>query len=122
MDDRGRVRFEPTPGNSGALLSIPSDSTSRYSTGVSFSALAGLTGGATGLGEAGVRSDILADPGRLPLARLRTDAAIGEPALGRGETAKVCTGQTAQVSIITRRRAHYAHAGTPRCRHKRPTA
>ena len=86
MDDRGRVRFEPTPGNSGTLLSIPSDSTSRYSTGVSFSALAGLTGGATGLGEAGMRSDILADPGRLPLARLRTDAAIGEPALGRGDT------------------------------------
>ena len=86
MDDRGRVRFEPTPGNSGALLSIPSDSTSRFGTGVSFAALSGLTGGATGLGEAGVRPDMLADSGRLPLGRLRADAAIGEPALGSGDT------------------------------------
>lgn len=86
MDDRGRVSFEPTPGNSGALLSIPADSTDRYGTGVSFTALAGLTGSGTGLAEAGVRSDVLADAGKLPLGRLRTDAAIGESALGSGDT------------------------------------
>ena len=86
LDDRGRMTFTPNPSASGAVLSIPSDSTDRSGTGVSFTALAGLTGSSSGLGEAGVRSDMLADPSRLPLARIRTDAAIGEPALGGGDT------------------------------------
>ncbi|MBY8337849.1 flagellar basal body protein [Alteriqipengyuania sp. NZ-12B] len=86
MDDRGRMTFTPSPGASGAVLSIPSDSTDRFGTGVSFTALSGLTGSASGLGGAGVRADILASADRLPLSRLRTDAAVGESALGGGDT------------------------------------
>lgn len=86
LDDRGRVAFTALPGASGASLTIPADSTDRYGTGVSFTALAGLTGSASKLGEAGVRANMLADAGRLPLARLRTDAVIGQPALGSGDT------------------------------------
>lgn len=86
MDDRGRMTFTPSPGASGAVLSIPSDSTDRFGTGVSFTALSGLTGSASGLGGAGVRADILASADRLPLSRLRTDAAVGEFALGGGDT------------------------------------
>jgi len=86
MDDRGRTTFTPSPAANGAVLSIPSDSTDRYGTGVSFTALAGLTGSASGLVEAGVRGDMLTDPSRLPLARIRTDAAVGEPAVGGGDT------------------------------------
>lgn len=86
LNDRGRITFTPTPGASGSVLSIPTDSTDRYGTRVSFTALSGLTGSASGLGEAAVRSDVLADPNKLPLSRLRTDAAIGEPTLGGGDT------------------------------------
>ncbi|MCD1623247.1 flagellar hook-associated protein FlgK [Citromicrobium bathyomarinum] len=86
LDDRGRISFTPSPGASGSLLSIPTDSTDRFGTGVSFTALSGLTGGASGLNKAGVRSDVLASGDRLPLSRLRTDAAVGEPALGGGDT------------------------------------
>ena len=86
MDDRGRTTFTPSPGASGAVLSIPSDSTDRFGTGVSFTALSGLTGSASGLGQAGVRADILASADKLPLSRLRTDAAVGESALGGGDT------------------------------------
>ena len=86
MDDRGRISFTPTPGASGAVLSIPTDSTDRFGTGVSFTALSGLTGSASGLSQAGVRSEVLADPSKLALSRLRTDAAVGEPALGGGDT------------------------------------
>lgn len=85
IDDRGRVAFAANPGASGSVLSIPTDSTNRYGTGVSFTALSGLTGSASGLAGAGVRANMLADAGRLPLGQLRTDAAIGQPALGSGD-------------------------------------
>ena len=85
MDDRGRMTFTPNPSASGAVLSIPSDATDRHGTGVSFTALAGLTGSASGLGDGGVRADVLADVRKLPLARLRGDAAIGTPAVGPGD-------------------------------------
>lgn len=86
MDDRGRIAFAASPAASGAVLSIASDSTRRNGSGVSFTALAGLTGSANGLGSASVRAEMLSDPTRLPLGRLRTDAAIGESAIGSGDT------------------------------------
>lgn len=86
MDQRGRIAFAASPAATGAVLSIASDSTSRNGTGVSFTALAKLTGSANGLGSAGVRDAMLADPTKLPLGRLRTDAAIGESAIGSGDT------------------------------------
>ena len=69
----------------GATLTIPSDSTDRFGTGVSFSTLSGLTGDSQGLSDAAVRATVLADPGRLPLARLQQNGAIGEVVLGAGD-------------------------------------
>lgn len=86
LDDRGRMRFEPNASVSGAVLSIPSDSTSRLGTGSSFSSLMGLSGLSSGLGSGQVRSDILATPTKLPLARFQMDAAVGAKALGAGDT------------------------------------
>jgi flagellar hook-associated protein 1 len=86
LDDRGRFRFEPAPSVSGAALSIPSDSTDRYGTGQSFSSLMRLTGSAHALDNARVRADVLADPAKLPLARLQDGAAVGAKALGPGDT------------------------------------
>ncbi|MDV3457426.1 flagellar basal body rod C-terminal domain-containing protein [Sphingomonas sp. HF-S4] len=86
LDDRGRMRFEPTASLSGATLSIPSDSTDRFGTGRGFSALLGLTGTSSGLGNAQVRPDVLASPAKLPLARFQDNAAVGAKALGAGDT------------------------------------
>ncbi|OWK28338.1 flagellar hook-associated protein FlgK [Sphingomonas mucosissima] len=91
IDDRGRFRFEPDAAVPGASLSIPSDSTNRLRTGLSFSAISSLTGAAGGLALGKVRPEILNDATRLPLARFQADAAVGQKALGaadiRGATA-----------------------------------
>ena len=93
LDDRGRMRFQPDPGVAGAALAIPSDATDRFGTGRSFSTISGLNGTATGLSAGAVRSDIAAEAGKLPLARLQANAAVGTKALGasdyRGATAFV---------------------------------
>ncbi|MCX8476632.1 MAG: flagellar biosynthesis protein FlgK [Sphingomonas sp.] len=86
LDDRGRMRFEPSASLSGATLSIPSDSTDRYGSGLGFSTMLGLTGASSGLGDAQVRPAVLASPGQLPLARLQESAAVGAKALGAGDT------------------------------------
>ncbi len=85
LDDRGRVRFAPDPSIPDAALTITSDSTDRFGTGRTFSSLAGLTGAESGLTAARVRPDMLASAGRLPLARLRVDGAVGEKVLGAGD-------------------------------------
>lgn len=84
LDELGRVRFTPTDGNTGSSLTVLSDTTDRAGTGRSFTAIAGLTGSASDLASAGVRSDIAADPTRLGLARLQT-VAVGQKALGSGD-------------------------------------
>lgn len=86
LDDRGRMRFEPTGSLSGATLSIPSDSTDRFGTGRGFSAMLGLTGASSGLEDAQVRPEVLASPAKLPLARFQETAAVGAKALGAGDT------------------------------------
>lgn len=86
LDDRGRMRFEPTGSLSGATLSIPSDSTDRHGSGKGFSSLLGLTGTSSGLKDAQVRPEVLASPGKLPLARFQENAAVGAKALGAGDT------------------------------------
>lgn len=95
LDDRGRVRFDPATNVSGAMLSIPSDSTDRFGTGRSFSSLMGLTGASSGLDMAEVRPDVLASPGKMPLARLE-DVAVGAKAIGAGDT----RGATAMVDRL----------------------
>lgn len=85
LDERGRVAFTPDMSSAGATIAIPSDSTARMGTGLSFSALSGLTGAASGLRTAQVPSAILADTARLPLARLQLDAGLGEKAIGSGD-------------------------------------
>lgn len=86
LDDRGRMRFEPTGSLAGAVLSVPSDSTDRYGSGMGFTAMLGLTGASSGLGSAQVRPEVLASPGKLPLARFQETAAVGAKALGAGDT------------------------------------
>lgn len=85
LDAKGRVQFTPTGASAGSTISIPSDSTSRHGTGLSFSALSGLSGAASGLGTAEVRPDILSKASNLPLARLQLDAAVGSKAIGAGD-------------------------------------
>jgi len=86
LDDRGRLRFEPIASVSGAALSIPSDSTSRNGSGVSFSSLMGLTGASSGLSSGQVLPQVLSDPTKLPLAQFQDNAAVGAKALGAGDT------------------------------------
>ncbi len=95
LDDRGRMRFDPAANVSGAMLSIPSDSTDRHGTGSSFSALMGLTGASSGLDMAEVRPDVLSNPVKMPLARLE-NVAVGAKAIGAGDT----RGATAMVDRL----------------------
>lgn len=85
LDDKGRVQFTPDPSSAGSTISIPSDSTSRFGTGLSFSALSGLTGAASGLNLAEVRADIASAPNNLPIATLQLSASKGEKAIGAGD-------------------------------------
>jgi flagellar hook-associated protein 1 FlgK len=85
LDPKGRILFTPSTASTGSTISIPSDSTSRFGTGVSFSALSGLTGAASGLNTAEVRAAISARPSNLPLATLQLSATVGEKAIGAGD-------------------------------------
>lgn len=93
LDNRGRIQFQPDATVPGAVLSIPSDSTNRRGTGLSFSQISGLSGASSGLSAAEVRPEILADATKLPLARFQESAAVKQKALGasdiRGATAFV---------------------------------
>ena len=86
LDELGRFRFDADPAYAGAALSIPVDSTARADTGVSFTALSGLTGEGSGLGSALVRPELAGDATRLPLARFDAAAAVGGPAIGKADT------------------------------------
>ncbi|MBB5710782.1 flagellar hook-associated protein FlgK [Sphingomonas xinjiangensis] len=85
LDDKGRLQFQPGTGSAGANLSVPADSTNRFDTGRTFSSLMSVTGASSGLSDSQVRADILSSPGRLPLAQLQTNAAVGTKALGAGD-------------------------------------
>jgi flagellar hook-associated protein 1 FlgK len=93
LDNKGRVQFTAFPSSAGSTITIPSDSTNRHGTGLSFSALSGLTGAASGLSSAEVRPDLYAKPTGLPIARLQLDVAVGGKAIGAGDL----TGGTAFV-------------------------
>lgn len=85
LDGKGRVQFTPSGANAGSTISIPSDSTSRFGTGLSFSALSGLSGAASGLGTAEVRPDIAGKAANLPMARLQLNVPVGSKAIGPGD-------------------------------------
>lgn len=85
LDGKGRVQFTPNSASAGSSISIPSDSTSRHGTGLSFSALSDLSGVASGLSTAEVRADITAKATNLPLARLQIGVAVGSKAIGAGD-------------------------------------
>lgn len=96
LDSRGRVRFDPVSGMSGAAISVAADSTSRNGSGRTFSSLSGLSDLNSGLDVAKVRSDIAANPSQLPLARLDPTAAVGTKVLGAGDV----SGATAFVNKL----------------------
>jgi flagellar hook-associated protein 1 FlgK len=81
IDDRGRLAFTPSAAHAGTSMAIPADTTSRYGSSLSLSALAGQTNPAA----ATVRADVLADPAKLPLARLQLGTTVGQTALGVGD-------------------------------------
>ncbi|GGZ00267.1 flagellar hook-associated protein FlgK [Novosphingobium colocasiae] len=85
LDDKGRIAFTPKAGSTGATISVPADNTTRYGTSLSFSALSGLTGAASGLSTAQVSADFLNNTARVPLALLQADAAVGGKAIGSGD-------------------------------------
>ncbi|WP_242148685.1 flagellar hook-associated protein FlgK [Sphingomonas sp. BAUL-RG-20F-R05-02] len=82
----GRFQFTPKASVGGAAISIPSDSTDRLGTGVSFTALSGLTGAADALTNGAVRVDLAGDTRKLPVATFDASAGIGRQALGTGDT------------------------------------
>jgi flagellar hook-associated protein 1 FlgK len=98
LDSRGRFRFSPDVSIPGVAISIPADSTDRFGTGRSLASLASLTGATSGLDKAEVRPDILNSAGRLPLARFRTDVAVGTKAIGAGDN----RGATQFVDFLTK--------------------
>lgn len=85
LDNLGRVRFAPNNGVIGGALTVSSDSTDRFGTGRSFSALAGLSGTHSGLANAQVRPEIRANASLMPLSRVETGAAIGAQAVGAND-------------------------------------
>ncbi|MBH0111910.1 flagellar hook-associated protein FlgK [Novosphingobium sp. YJ-S2-02] len=85
LDARGRVLFAESNAAAGASVSITSDSTDRLGTGLSFSALSGLSGTASGVATAEVTAAMLASTTRVPLAQLQLDALPGEAAIGPGD-------------------------------------
>jgi len=95
----GRVAFAPSAGNTGASLSVLSDTTARANTGRSFTDLAGLTGDSAGLTDAALRRDIRTDPTRLPLAQVQAGA-VGATVLG-GADRRGATGYVEALSTTT---------------------
>lgn len=98
LDAQGRMAFTPAGGQS-VSYSVVGDGTTQTASGVSLSELFGLGGGvrASRLDGFSIRSDILASPNRLALARLDLTAGAGVSALssgdGRGAIALADAGQ-----------------------------
>lgn len=84
LDDSGRIRFSASSTNGGAEVSIRRDTTTRGTTGLGFSAMAGFGGNEAGLAGASISSLMTADATRVPLARLQA-ASVGQKALGVGD-------------------------------------
>lgn len=98
LDAQGRMAFTPSGGQT-VGYSIVGDGTTQMASGVSLSELFGLGGGvrASRMDGFSIRSDILASPNRLALARLDLNATAGASALssgdGRGALALADAGQ-----------------------------
>lgn len=105
MDSKGHFVFTPQPGTAGGRISIPSDSTDRSGTGRTFTALSGLTGAWSGLDTGVMRSELVGDPTRLPLATLQSGIAVGSRALGSGDV----SGALAQVNALAAVRDFSGH-------------
>jgi flagellar hook-associated protein 1 FlgK len=80
----GRVSFAP---NAGFDIALVSDSTLRANTGVSFTALHGLSQAATAgrAFEVDVDVEIAADPGRLAVGRPNLSVALGQRVIEAGD-------------------------------------
>lgn len=80
----GRVSFTP---NAGFDIALVSDSTLRANTGVSFTALHGLSPAATAgrAFEVDVDAEIAADPGRLAVGRPNLSVALGQRVIEAGD-------------------------------------
>lgn len=86
LDGQGRLAFTASGGQT-VGFSVIADTTTQVPAGVSMTELFGLGGGvrASRLDGFSLRSDILAQPNRLALAKLDLNAAPGTPALSAGD-------------------------------------
>lgn len=98
LDDKGRFQFTAKAASSGAQVAITSDSTNRAGTGISFSALSGLSSATSLLQTASLRPDMANDPARFPVATFQTGASVGQKALGSGDV----SGATQLVTILSK--------------------
>jgi len=96
----GRISFTPDPAFSVALMS---DTTQRGATGVSFTALHGLSPAATMARamEVGVNSGIASDPGRLAVGRPDLTAALGQRVIEAGDNRGAAALAAARDSVRT---------------------
>ena len=88
LDTNGRIRFGASTVNAGTEVTIRRDSTTRGTTGLGFSAMAGFGGSEAGLAGGSVSAAMMSDATRVPLARLQ-DVAVGQKALGVGDRSGV---------------------------------
>lgn len=80
----GQISFAP---NAGLKVALVGDTTSRGSTGVSFTAMHGLSAAATAgrAFEVGIDAEIAADPGRLAVGRPNLSVALGQRVIEAGD-------------------------------------
>lgn len=88
LDTNGRIRFAASTVNAGTEVTIRRDSTTRGTTGLGFSAMAGFGGAEAGLAGGSVSAAMASDATRVPLARLQ-NVAVGQKALGIGDRSGV---------------------------------
>ena len=85
LDSKGQIAFTPTSAAAGVSAQVTADSTDRAGTGVNFTTLSGLPGGAANAAAATIRGALATDSTHLPLGSFNTNAAVGAKGIGIGD-------------------------------------
>lgn len=81
----GQFAFAPITSALGSRLTVPSDTSARADTGMSFGAISGFLKSASAPANLFIRRDISVSPAKLPSAVLDTAATVGAVALGNSD-------------------------------------